>query len=141
MDVNFVTSLYSVQYSKNGKNDMDAESGALKDQSKQYSLLHLMSKCSDFTSHKLDTEELVSKVSFAHSYNSDIFFTPKFYCKLTGEGIEYDWGASKIIIGVSLSTQKRSVAKFENLVVDCLSRVNVDMCQIFSSKSRRYMLT
>ena len=73
------------------KSDIDADSGGLKYQFPKYSLVHLMSKYSDFTNQKSDIEELASKFSCAHSYNSNILFTPKFYCKLAGEGIAYSW--------------------------------------------------
>ena len=54
-----------------------------------------MSKCSDFTSHKSDIEELVNEVSCNHLYTSVTLFTPKFHCKLAGDGIEYPWGGKQ----------------------------------------------
>ena len=93
----------------------------MKDQSKQYLLVHLMSKCSDFTKQRSDIEELVSEVSCAHNYNSDILFTPKFHCKLAGEGIENSWWGEQEDILESVYPLKNSVTKFEKLVVNCLS--------------------
>ena len=66
---------------------MDAETGGLKGQSKYYSLVQLMSKCSDFTNQKSDIEELVSKLVVLTAITL-ISYSPPNY-KLLGEGIEY----------------------------------------------------
>ena len=120
---------------------MDDETGALNDQSKQYSLVHLMSKCSGFTNQKHDIEELISKVSCAHRYNSNTLFTPEFHYELAGDGIEYSWGSIKRMYWRQPIQPKRVVANFEKLIAYFLYQVNVDMCQRFSSKARRFILT
>ena len=40
-------------------------------------------------------QQLCDEMSLEISNNMNILFTPKYHCKIAGEGIEYLWGASK----------------------------------------------
>ena len=57
----------------------------------------------------------------------NVLCTPKFHCKLAGEGIEYAWGASKRNYRGILFARKRTVSAFCELVNDCVSSINVPM--------------
>ena len=54
-----------------------------------------MSKCTDFTEQKTDAEQLCDELSCTIPNTCSIIFTPKFHCKIAGEGIKYSWGVTK----------------------------------------------
>ena len=102
---------------------------------------HLLDSSTDFSEEKTDLEQLCAEVSCLSASSSAILFTPKFYCELAGEGIEYLWGALKRIYRRHPITDKRSVVNFERLVKESLTQVSLDICRRFSAKARGYMLT
>jgi hypothetical protein len=56
--------------------------------------------------------------------------TPKCHPELAGEGIEYIWGMAKLYYRHQPLTQKRSKAKFMELVSECLSAVNIMLSHV-----------
>ena len=103
-------------------------------------LTHLLSQCSDFVDEITDLEHLCEDISTLHGINSLILFTPKFHCKLAGEGIEYSWGALKKIYRRIPLKQKRSASNFDACVRNCISRVTPLMANRFSAKVCSYMM-
>ena len=78
----------SMEYSKHGnKRDHDSN-GKLPETGKTYSFHHILSNASDFATEKSDLEHLCTDLSTSNS-TITVTFTPKFHCKIAGEGIEY----------------------------------------------------
>lgn len=75
-----------------------------------------------------------------NSSNIDILSTPKYHCKLAGEGIEYSWGGAKRIYRRYPMIEKRLFFYFVKLAKSSLVRITKPMCRKFSSKSRICML-
>ena len=62
IDVTLVRTPRSMRYSKDGKKEeMDAETGEVKDECKCFSLTHLLSQCTDFINQKLIWNSCVRK--------------------------------------------------------------------------------
>ena len=137
-----VTKPSRMRYSKNGKkNDYEHDKRTLKSTCEQYSLTHLLSKCTDFKEEKTDIDQMCEELSSKYDYSVNILFTPKFHCELAGEGIEYSWGASKRLYRREPLHKKRQSGEFKRLVHECVSKVNINMVRRFSQKARNYMLT
>jgi hypothetical protein len=108
---------------------------------KKYSLVHLMSNCSDFKNELSAMEQLAVDLSSGQAFTVIILSTPKYHCELAGEGIEYDWGLSKKIYRRVPFADKKGKPAFKETLVKCLKQVNVGHRRKFSAKARRYMLT
>ena len=100
----------------------------------------IISKCQDFNNQNTDLEVLCAKITTDLPFEVSILSTPKFYCKLAGEGIEYTWGASKRMYRRQSIQMKRSVADFEMLVPKSLNYISIGMVRRFSGKARSCML-
>ena len=110
-----VVNSQSMSYSKIGeKKDMD-ENDNIKDESKQFSLTHLFEQCHDFNNKMSDMKHLCADLSNNY-FNIKLLFTPKYHCKLAGEGIEYSWGGAKCIYRRYPMSEKSSFVDFVNLV-------------------------
>jgi len=57
-----------------------------------YSLKHILSQWKDFQEEESLLQTIAKKMGVA------VDRTPKCHCELAGEGIEYSWGCTKIII-------------------------------------------
>ena len=55
---------------------------------KQYCLSYLLGSQPDFLTEKSDMEHLCFEISKEES-RASVLYTPKFYCELPGEGVEY----------------------------------------------------
>ena len=75
------------RYSKSGKKEEVDEKGKIKEEFKKYSLTYLLSQCVDFNTEKTDLEALCIQLGTNVGIKSTILYTPKFHCKLAGEGI------------------------------------------------------
>jgi hypothetical protein len=84
----------SMRYSNDGKKEDFGQGGKLKEASRQYALSYLLQQCTNFKDEKSDLEHLATELSGRDTIIS-ILFTPKYHCKLAGEGIEYCWGTAK----------------------------------------------
>jgi hypothetical protein len=115
------------------------QDGKLKEASQQYALSYLLQQCTDFKDEKSDLEHLATELSGRHKTIS-ILFTPKYHCKLAGEGIEYCWGAAKRMYRKLPLIKKKSWESFRKSVAVCLSKVNIEMCRQFLGKAQGYML-
>ena len=80
------------------------------------------------------------EISFGKSYSFNMLFTPKYHCEITGEGIEYSWGASKRLYRKYPLKDKRQCKQFRKLAKECVEKVNIPMSRKFSRKARSYML-
>ena len=81
IDSNLVKTSRTMRYSKSGKKiDMDKETGVIKEECKKFSLVHLLSKCKDFSSEKSDMEMLCDELSSNSPCQHQILFTPKYHC-------------------------------------------------------------
>ena len=68
------------------------EEGKLKPEFTFYSLCILMSNCADFKEEKSAMEMLLRELSTKSHNNHQkikLLVSPKYYCELTGEGMEY----------------------------------------------------
>ena len=54
------------------------------------------------------------------------FHSPKYHCKIAGEGIEYSWGNSKYKYRRIKALDKKFKKDFHKRVKECLSRQYID---------------
>ena len=140
MDSKLVTTPRMMRYSKDGKKKyVNGKTKEMKDEYKHYSLSYSLGCCPTFRDDKTDLEQLYDDISIVNG-RSDILYTPKFHCKLDGEGIEYLWGAPKRFYRHQPINKKRSVVDFERLVKLSLLMVTLAMSRRFLAKARGYML-
>ena len=66
--------------------------------------------------------------------------SPKCHPEIAGEGIEYDWAGAKTAYRQARLSEKRNVAGFKKLVLDCLGGLGFHQRISFSVKARQYML-
>ena len=99
IDSLLVTKPRVMQYSKNSKKvDMSTDTGEVYADCNKYSLTHPLSNCKYCVNQKTGLEELANELSMNISNTTTIIFSPKIYCKLVGERINYAWGHQKICI-------------------------------------------
>ena len=97
----------------------------------------LLSKYTDFLEEKsllqLNLEKLGAKCN--HS--------PKFHCKLAGEGIEYSWGNAKLSYRRIAMNEKNTVLKFHQQVADLLFQTHLTIKRICCNpkQAKDYILT
>ena len=96
----------------------------------------LMKKQTDF----LEQETLLQYYSKKLGVQSDR--TPISHPEVAGEGIEFDWGASKLNYRSRPLCEKRSKEKFHKLVSHALSKavLSVHQCRHNARRARNYML-
>jgi hypothetical protein len=94
IDLTKVVTVRSMRYSNDGKKEHFGQDGKLKEASRQYALSYLLQQCTNFKDEKSDLEHLATELSEWDTTIS-ILFTPKYHCKLEGEGIEYCWSIAK----------------------------------------------
>ena len=130
-----------MRYSKGvKKQDLDYETGELKNGCKQYSITYLMSNCADSINQKTGGEQLCDELPCSFVKNCSIVHIPTFHCKIAGEGIEYSCGAvKKTYRRYPLYLKKRTV-NFNFIVRSCITSTNITMVCRFSCKARRYIL-
>ena len=68
--------------------------------------------------------------------------SPIAHPEVAGEGVEYDWGFSKLFYRRHPLAVKRSKEKFRDLVRKCISRetITTEMRRKFARRARRYTL-
>ena len=68
--------------------------------------------------------------------------SPVAHCEIAGEGIEFDWGFSKMSYCSKPIEMKRNKTKFHKLVMSVLSRdvLTVAVCRANTHRARQYML-
>ena len=82
-------------YSLKGKRSQIDNKGKLKKKFEKYSLHTLMSRCSDFANEKSAMEHLFDILSQKSESTLSMLTSPKYHCKVAGEGIEFVWGMMK----------------------------------------------
>ena len=95
-------------YSQYGKKD------ASRKVDKSTSFCHIMEQCPNFQNELSSLEYLCKKLGVKASHS------PKFYCKIAGEGIEYDWAMGKGEYCRQRLSTKKGMDSFHTLVQQCL---------------------
>ena len=103
-------------------------------------LTHLIEQCKDFKEQKTNLEQLADEIYSNPICNITILFTPKPHYELTGDGIEYSWGAFKRIYQKKTLTLNHSTVNFEQLVKLSINNVSKQIYHRFSAKSKGHML-
>ncbi len=77
------------------------------------------------------------------SLGTEALITTKYHAEYAGEGIEYSWGAAKVVYRRYPLASKKGKEKFVDLVSKCTSRelLTTDLIRKFSRRARSYMLT
>jgi hypothetical protein len=76
----------------------------------EYSFPYLLSSCTDF-----EEEETILQ-TMGSSMGVEVDHTPKYHCKIAGEGIEYTWAQSKKYICNILLDKKRGKENFKAFI-------------------------
>ena len=84
-------------YSLRGKASQMDEEGNILPQHRRFVLRSLMADCTDFREEKSAMEVLLQDLSTKSHNNQkiELLVSPKYHCKLAGEGIEYVWAVMK----------------------------------------------
>ena len=107
---------------------------------KKYSLVRLMSECSDFKNEKSAMEKLAEDLSERHRCKIEILVSTKYHCEMAGEGIEYCWGYSKNVFRAFSLKEKKDKAAFLQCLTASLKKTTPEIVRKMSGKARRYML-
>ena len=121
------------KYTMDGRKDAITDTVDL-----QYSLKHLMSRCSDFKEEETALQYLGTQLGVK------VLLTPKFHAELAGEGVEYSWAHAKAFYRRVPLSRKRGRDNFKQLVKDCTCPVNVltrERIEKFVSRARAYICT
>ena len=104
---------------------------------KDCSLSILMGSCTDFANKKLQLEYV------CQSLGVEALITTKNHAKYAGEGIEYSWGASKVVYRRYLLACKKGKANFDSFIAKCILRdlLTTDRICKLSRRAHSYMLT
>ncbi|KAL7542576.1 hypothetical protein ACHAWF_007203 [Thalassiosira exigua] len=103
---------------------------------KEFSLNHLIRKCSDFVNEPTMLQFIGDKIGVL------VDRTPKCTPELAGEGIEYSWAMAKGWYRRQPLARKRGKGNFHNLVRECVGpEVLTDKrVRMFSRRAREYMV-
>jgi len=107
---------------------------------KKFVLTNLLANCPDFKYEKSAMQKLAEDLSSLHDRKIDLLITPKYHCKLAGEGIEYGWGLFKKYYRQSPHGEKKGKDRFKDCVKKCLRKVIVDHIRRFSAQARYSLL-
>jgi len=61
----------------------------------KFLLTNLLSECPSFKYERSAMQKLADDMSTLHGRQIKLLISPKYHCKLAGEGIEYAWGLFK----------------------------------------------
>ena len=117
---------YTVNGKKENKDDKDTIPGT--------SLKELMLNLPDF---KSETTLLQYQ---AEQLGVRVICSPKYHPEIAGEAIEYCWGISKNTYRRYPLQDKRTRAKFVELVDECQECNTLESVRLFGRRMRRYML-
>ena len=100
------------------------------------SLRRIMEAMPDFVSEETLLQYHAKKIG------ASVDHSPKAHPELAGEGVEYDWGFSKLDYRRQPLELKRDKKKFRALVKRCISRANItiELRRKFSRRARGYSL-
>ena len=102
---------------------------------KKYSMVHLMSECSDFKNEKSAMEKLAEDLSERHRCRIEILVSTKYHCEMAGEGIEYGWGYSKKVFRAFSLNEKKDKAAFLRCLTASLKKTTPEiMRKMYVSK-------
>jgi hypothetical protein len=103
-------------------------------------LFELVSSQPDFVNEVTLLQYFTEQRSVAAGCQLMLICSPKCRPELDGEGIEYDWGATKQWYRRQKLAEKRATDKFRKLVIQSLNQVKVNLRMEFSRRARQYML-
>jgi len=100
------------------------------------SLASLLSKCDDFLNEETMLQQTMKKLG------ATLVRTPKYHCKIAGEGVEYGWGNAKMMYRRTPYKNRDTKKKFLIVLKDeCLHRKNLDekRIRLNSKRARDYI--
>ena len=104
-------------YSEKGRASQLDYDGYIKNDFEAYVLRTLMSNCQDFAKEKSAMEVLLDNLSYKGTSKVELLTSPKYYCELAGDGVEYTWKTMrKYHRSLSLLEMKNTKRKFEACV-------------------------
>jgi hypothetical protein len=89
----------------------------------------VLSACLDFKHEECALEDMV------HAQGDVVFFSPKAHPEVAGMGIEYTWGAAKLIFRRNNDCNSR---RLHGSVHDALKHITVSMAHSFGRRARDY---
>ena len=113
------------------------KNGNVVEASKELSLKHILSERRDFKSEVTALQFLGEKLGVV------VDSTPKFHAEIAGEGIEYCWAFAKLLYRHKPLKDKKTRAKFKELVKKCTSHSEISKERVckFAGQARAYMCT
>ena len=78
-----------------GQKKQKEEDGKVLPQYKKYVLVDLMKNCTDIKEQRSSMEEILDELSTLQDKKLVLLTSPKYHCKIAGEGIELCWGLMK----------------------------------------------
>jgi hypothetical protein len=118
------------EYTVDGRNDVFGNLGA------DTSLRYLMEQLSNFQ----DEETLLQY--HGRQIGGKVDRTPKCHPDMAGEGVEYDWACGKNVYRRLPLKDKKTKAKFRELVSKCLDTdkvLTIEQQRLFSKRACEYM--
>ena len=79
-----------------------------------------MKRCSDFANEKSAMEHLFMQLSRKAEQTISMLTSPKYHCKVAGEGIEFVWGIMKRRFRSIPYKEKDTKQKFNKCVRECV---------------------
>ena len=119
-------------YSLKGKKGQFNEDGNLQREFEAYSLRTLMKRCSNFANKKSAMEHLFAQLSEKAEANLKMITSPKYHCKLAGEGVEYAWGFTKRNFRNLSLNEKNIKEKFNKAARSLVELVSIQNARTFS---------
>ena len=110
---------------KGTKNQLDKEGNILPEH-RRFVLCSLMKECADFQEEKSAMEMLLDGLSAKSSNDQSIklLVSPKYYCELAGEGVEYVWSMAKRFYQSCALEKKNTKHKFNRVVRAAVEHVS-----------------
>ena len=101
-----------------------------------------MMECADFKEEKSVMCILLDGLSAKSTDNQSIkiLVSPKHYCELAGEGVEYVWGMAKRFYQSYALDKKNLKHKFNKIIRCSIEYVNKNNIEIFSARCQQYMM-
>ena len=128
------------QYSETGRKKQKDPHGNILPAYRKYVLRTLMSNCLDFRNEPSVMESLFLQLSETSKMSIALVTSPKYHCAIAGEGIEYNWGLTKMYYRNIPLQQNSNKEKINKCVTDICEYVTKQHSCLFATRGRRYML-
>ena len=118
------------------------DNGDILPQYRRFFLCTLMANCADFKEEKSAMEVLLEDLTTKSLNNQkvELLVSPKYHCKLAGEGVEYVWAVMKKYYQSKPLEEKNTKQKFKKVVREAVKCVRDTSVEKFSARCRRYMM-